>query len=64
MTTVLTREPTDAPLCVLAPLRIEASAIQRGAVTADVRRTGMGPRRSRRAAASSFSSASPAPRRG
>jgi 4-hydroxy-3-methylbut-2-enyl diphosphate reductase len=35
-------------LCVLAPLRIEVAAARRAAVTADVRRTGMGPERSRR----------------
>ena len=33
-------------LCVLAPLRLEATASQRGAVTARVTRTGMGRRRS------------------
>ncbi len=34
----------------MAPLRVEASAARRGASTAEVVRTGMGPRRSRRAA--------------
>ena len=38
-------------LCVLAPMRIEAAAVRRGATCAEVRRTGMGPRRSRRSAA-------------
>jgi 4-hydroxy-3-methylbut-2-enyl diphosphate reductase len=38
-------------LCVLAPLRTEVSAVRRSAATATVHRTGMGPKRSRRAAA-------------
>jgi 4-hydroxy-3-methylbut-2-enyl diphosphate reductase len=41
---------TSEPLCMLAPLRVEASALRRSTTSADVRRTGMGPRRSRRAA--------------
>ncbi|MCU1504534.1 MAG: hydroxymethylbutenyl pyrophosphate reductase, partial [Ilumatobacteraceae bacterium] len=41
-------ETDRAQLCVLAPLRLEASAARRGAVASRVRRTGMGHRRSRR----------------
>jgi 4-hydroxy-3-methylbut-2-en-1-yl diphosphate reductase len=40
----------DGRAYVMAPLRVEASAARRGASTAEVVRTGMGARRSRRAA--------------
>lgn len=36
----------ETGLCVLAPMRLEATAAQRGAATARVKRTGMGRRRS------------------
>jgi 4-hydroxy-3-methylbut-2-enyl diphosphate reductase len=42
---------TTRTLCVLAPMRIEASALRRDAISAEVRRTGLGPGRARRAAA-------------
>lgn len=41
---------TDIRAYVMAPLRVESSAARRGATTAEVVRTGMGARRSRRAA--------------
>ncbi len=43
------REDSDE-IVVLAPLRLEARAVRRGAPWADVRRVGMGPRRAARAA--------------
>ncbi len=42
--------PVSDELVVLAPLALEARAVRSGARWADVRRTGMGPRRSARAA--------------